>query len=132
MTLEKNKAIARVWFERVMNEHELSAVDATYAEDYVHRGPDGHELGRDEARTIARQLIAAVPDRHAAVLEQIAEGDTVVTRWESRGTHTGVLFGRRPTSETVITQGIVMSRVVDGKIVEDWEMLHISDVGRAR
>ena len=132
MTIDGNKALARVWFEVVMNDRNVGAIEAAYAPDYVHRGPDGHEMGREQIRTTARHLIAAVPDRVATVEMQIAEGDFVVTRWSSRGTHTGALFGRPPTGETVVAQGIVISRIADGRIVEDWEMMHLdTDRGSA-
>ncbi len=130
MTLESNKAIARVWFDEVMNNHDLDALDRAYAPDYVHRGPDGHEVrGRDGARKVAEALIEAVPDRHSTVVGQVAEGDTVVTRWISRGTRTGPLYGRPPTGAQFTAQGIVISRIADGMIAEDWEMVWIDDEG---
>jgi predicted ester cyclase len=125
MDIDENKQVARTWFERVMNGRDIGAIDEAYSDDYVHRGPDGHEFDRAAAKAIAEHLIAAVPDRIARVVDQIAEGDRVVTRWESRGTQTGMLFGREPTGEEIIGQGVVVSRVVDGRIVDDWEITHL-------
>lgn len=50
-------------------------------------------------------LNAGVLDRRATVLDQIAEGDMVVTRWESRGTYTGTMVGRPPTGEEIVVRG---------------------------
>lgn len=126
MSHEENKAIARTWF-RVLNDHDLDLIDHAYADDYVHRGPGGMEVrGVDHARQIAAMLIAAVPDRVATVIEQVAEGDVVVTRWRAVGTNTGPLFGNPPTNGPFTAEGLVMSRIEDGRIVEDFEINHIS------
>ena len=127
MSLEENKALARVWLEAVMNRHDLDAIDRAYAPDYLYRGPAGMEVrGREKARAIAASLIDAVPDRVATVDFQMAGGDRVVTRWTSRGTNTGPLFGAPPTGGPFLAEGIVISRIEDGRILEDFEINHIT------
>jgi steroid delta-isomerase-like uncharacterized protein len=124
--VEDNKALARVWLERVMNERDIDAIDRHYAPDYVYRGPAGHEMrGLDEAKRVARMLIEAVPDRVAVVHDQVAEGDRVVTRWSSNGTNTGPFLGRPPTGEEMTVEGIVITRIEGGLIKEDWEILSV-------
>ena len=53
--------------------------------------------------------------------DQIAEGDTVVTRWSFRGTHRGELFGIAPTGKAVTMSGIFIDRIADGQVVEHWD-----------
>jgi len=118
-----NKRIARIWFDRVMNQRDPSAIDEYYAEDYVHRGPDGHELGRDEAHIVANRLNTISTDRHAEPIQQVAEGEVVTTRWESRGTYAIDIEGGPSAGDPFHIQGIVLTRVVDGLIVEDWEII---------
>jgi predicted ester cyclase len=51
----------------------------------------------------------------------IAEGDKVVVRWTWRATHNkGEYMGIAPTGKQVTLAGITISRVVDGKTVEEW------------
>jgi steroid delta-isomerase-like uncharacterized protein len=120
------KAIARGWFDEVMNAHDVSAIDRLYAADYTYRGPDGSAVvGRESAKQIALRLIEAIPDRVSIVEDQIAEGDRVVTRWVSRGTPTQPLMGREPTGRPVVIHGITISRIADGRIAEDWEILRL-------
>lgn len=38
---EANKAIARRWFDEVINQRNLNAIADIYAADYVHHGPEG-------------------------------------------------------------------------------------------
>jgi predicted ester cyclase len=128
MTLEANKALARTWFDEVINGRNLAAIDRVYSEDYIYRGLDGSLVGgRDEAKQIAEALVAAVPDRVATVITQLAEDDLVTTRWMSRGMQTGSLMGRPPTGAPVLVHGITISRIKDGRIVEDWEIVHMAD-----
>lgn len=49
----------------------------------MHRGPDGHEVDRDQTRRFAERHIAEIPDRESVVVQKIAEADVVVTRWTS-------------------------------------------------
>lgn len=125
MSKEK-KAIARGWFDLVMNGRDISAIDRLYSDHYVYRGPDGSTAqGRDAAKAIAQRLIDAMPDRVSTVEEQVAEGDRVVTRWTSRGTPTMPLMGRPVDGRSVTVFGITISRIVDGRITEDWEILRM-------
>ena len=119
MTLESNKALARRWFEEVITGRNPAAIDEIYHPNYTHRGPDGHELNIHDAKRVAAGLLKASPDRVARVIAQIAEGDTVVTRWESRGTLPG------ESGRAMVVCGIVISRIADGHIIEDWEVTSI-------
>lgn len=125
--MARNKAIARIWFDEVINQRNLDVIADTYAADYVHHGPGGAEIkGLAAAREIAAAILAASDDRHAEIEQQVAEGDLVVTRFTSRGHHTGVFRGLEPTGNLWTTEGICISRIKDGKIVEDWEIIHVS------
>ncbi len=71
-----------------------------------------------------RQLIgtyqSAFPDAHWTVESQIAEGNTVATRWNARGTHRADLRGLAPTGKSAHVTGIWMHRIEGGKIAESW------------
>ena len=129
MPLERNKAIARVWFDEVMNGRDPTAIYRTYAEDYRYRGPGGTVEGHEGAREVAEHLIAAMPDRVSTVIAQVAEGDTVVTRWSSRGTPVLPIMGREPDGGPVVVHGLTMSTIRDGLIVEDWEIVTLAPSG---
>jgi len=125
--IEANKALGRVWFDEVINHRNLNAIDETYAADYVHHGSEGAEMhGLEAARAFAGAILAASDDRHAVVVQQVAEGDLVVTRFTSTGHHTGVFRGVEPTGKVWTTEGICISRIENGKIAEDWEIVHQS------
>jgi predicted ester cyclase len=54
------------------------------------------------------------------VLDQIVEGDKVVTRWTLGGVHTGTIFGIPASGHEVQLSGISIDRVVKGQSVEHW------------
>jgi predicted ester cyclase len=63
----------------------------------------------------------AFPDNHFTLEDMVAEGDKVVWRYSATGTHKGDFMGIVASGKHVTTSGIVISRVVNGKLQEDWE-----------
>lgn len=123
------KTLARRWFDEVINQRNLEAIGEIYATDYVHHGPAGAEVrGLETVRVIAASILEASDDRRAVIEQQVVEGDLVVTRFVSKGRQTGVFQGRPPSGEVWTTEGIVISRIEDGKIAEDWEIVSHSGI----
>ncbi len=127
-TEEAAKAVARRWFTEVINGRDLDAVADIYADDYVYHGAGGLTLrGPAAVREFAAAILAASSDRRAVVERQVVEGHRVVTQFTSRGTRTGSFQGRPPTGREWVTEGIVISRIEDGRIAEDWEVTRSSE-----
>jgi steroid delta-isomerase-like uncharacterized protein len=125
---EQLKEISRREFEQIFSQGRLDLIDETVAADYVCYDPALPDTlrGPQGLKQAVRGFRAAFPDLTFVVEEQIAEGDTVVTRWTARGTHLGELFGLAPTGARVTMPGIDSERFVDGKIVEcyaNWDTL---------
>jgi predicted ester cyclase len=57
----------------------------------------------------------------------IAEGDLVMGRWSTRGTHTGEWAGVSPTGKRAVFSGVNIFRITNGKVVELWN--HRDDLG---
>src|SRR5690349_7611911 len=86
MTPEENKVIARRFFEEVWNQRNLDAIEEIFAPQVLLNGQTRHPA--DITQLITRML-AAFPDIHVTVEDQVAEGDKVSTRRTWRGTHHG-------------------------------------------
>jgi predicted ester cyclase len=116
MSVEENKGIVdRVWHE-VLNEGKLDVVDELVDASYIYYGPGGYEIkGPEGLKQFARGLRTSFPDLHFTVEDLIAEGDKVVSRWTFRGK-------QRATNKQMANMGIIITRVVGGKCVEDWEI----------
>jgi len=127
---EANEALARRWFEDVINRRDLDVLPEIYSADYAYHGQGGLELrGLEAVRGFAAAILAASSDRQAEVERQLVEGDRVVTQFKSRGTHTGPFLGIPPSGKEWVTEGIVISRIEGDKIVEEWEVVHHSGLG---
>ena len=98
--LEKNKELARQFFEQIWNQGDESAIDRFIAEDAAGNDPK-FGVGRESFRLQWRKWRAAFPDINFAVEEIVAEGDTVVTRWRLTGTHLGEYLGKAATGNKV-------------------------------
>jgi predicted ester cyclase len=62
----------------------------------------------------------AVPDARWTIVEQIAQGTTVVTRLAVQGTFSGPLVGLAPPGRPAMVTGVAISRFVQGRLVELW------------
>jgi len=71
-------------------------------------------------KEFAAGICEAFPDTEATIEDQIAEGDKVVTRFTSRGTHQGELWGIPATGRKVEVRSVSTNRIEGGKIVEHW------------
>ncbi len=125
MTLEQNKALVRRVLDEVWSQGTLAVVDALYAADFVshqHSHPAAPQdlRGREALKAFVREFRAAFPDFSDSIEDQVAEGDLVVTRFTSVGTHRGPLMGLAPTNKQVRWVGISIDRIAGGKLAENW------------
>ncbi len=120
MSAAANKALVRQYYETVYNGRDLTAMDRFLAPTFTSAGPGGAMDLAAHAQALALSQ-AALPDLQLTIEEQVAEGDTVVTRWSAHGTQQGVLFGIPPTGKHVTATAIHIHHMAAGKIMEQWE-----------
>ena len=120
MGTHENKVTVRSLIEEAFNKGNLSAIDELIADAYVNHGAGTEVRGREGMKGFVTTYRAAFPDYHCTIEDQIAEGDTVATRWTARGTQDGELMGIPPTGRRVELTGIVVDRLADGRLVETW------------
>ena len=118
---DANKAVVRGWLEETMEKGNFDIVDELFAETYVFRMPGATATGPGEMRELATSYKTAFPDMKITIDDQIAEGERVVTKWTAQGTHQGSLGDISPTGNSVTMTGVLITRFVDGKPVEDWQ-----------
>jgi steroid delta-isomerase-like uncharacterized protein len=120
---EQNKALARRGIEEVWNQGKLSVIDELVAPNANFHDPNvpgGKFAGPDGLKTFVQIYRTAFPDVQIKVEDQIAEGDSVVTRWTATGTHKGDLMGIAPTNKYSTVAGVDIERYQNGKLVESW------------
>lgn len=94
---------------------------AVYSPDVVLHGPGERFVGIEGIKQAAEVTRAAFSDIEFRVDEMVArDSDRVVTKIVGRSRHTGPFQGAKPTDKWVQVNGIVISRLEDGRIVEEW------------
>jgi predicted ester cyclase len=118
---EANKALVRRFIEYINNDNS-APIDEFVTSDYSYHNPSMREV-KDLAaiKQLNAMIASAFPDMHFTIEDIVAEGEKVVYRYSARGTHQGHFMGIAPTGKEVTLSGIVISRIINGKLREDWE-----------
>ncbi len=122
MSTEENKALVRRVYEEAINRGNMAVVDELNSPNYVAHDPGFPQpvRGPEGLKQYFLVFRSAFPDVHITIEDMIAEGDTVVTRQTSRGTHQGDLMGIPPTGKQIAVTGMAIHRLANGKFVESW------------
>lgn len=122
MSVEDNKAVVRRAFDSMTEGREafLAEHDRIYSPDLAGHFSGMPPVGIDMHRMWGAATFDAFPDLKRPIEDLIAEGDKVVARWTSTGTHEGEYNGIPATGKFVQTSGITIFRLENGKIVEEW------------
>lgn len=108
----------------------VEVIDELFAADFVsHDPPPGMPGTREGQRALAEAVVSAFSDRKVEFDEYLETTDgRVVENWAMVGTHTGEAFGVPGSGQQVRVRGIEIWRCADGKIVEHWGAVDMSDV----
>jgi steroid delta-isomerase-like uncharacterized protein len=117
---ERNRALAKRWFQEVWNERRDQTLDELFAADAIGHTENGDQ-GREEFKTGRAGLLDAFPDMHVAVEDTSADGDHVVVRWRARGTHFGSGLGIPASGRPADFRGMTWLTFKNGVIVEGWD-----------
>lgn len=122
---DDNKALVRRYVD-FLNQNNLPS------EEVIDPGFVFHDPGLPDVKDLAgaRQFIAAyndaLPEQFSTIEDIVAEGDKVVLRYSGRGTHKRDFMGIPATGKTATSTGIAIYRIVNGKVVEEWNLSHNS------
>lgn len=120
MRPEENKRIVRRLHDEVWTRGKLETADEMIAPDFVGHFPGGAWNGVEEFKRRVSRIRTAFPDWSETEEDSLAEGDKVVSRWVSRGTHLGEFMGIAATGKRVTVTEMAIFRFCGGKIVERW------------
>ncbi|MHB1298195.1 MAG: ester cyclase [Gemmatimonadaceae bacterium] len=122
MPIESVMEHERIWIEG-LNRGDVSAADAVFAPDcVVHITGVAEPLrGVGPWKELVGGLLAAFPDLSFTVEDQLTQGDRAAFRWRATGTHTGPLGSAPPTGKPVTLEGLIIDRLVGGRVQERWE-----------
>src|SRR5918993_231470 len=122
MSAQENMTLARRFMEaRVKGD--LDALDEMMIPDYISHAkllPD-QQPDREGEKWVLAQFAATFSNRRLLIEDQVAGGDKVVTRFIVHFTHDrGEIMGVGPSGRELTNRAIVIHRIVEGKIAEEW------------
>ncbi len=120
MSTEENKALVHRLFEEAFNKKNASVIDELLDPNFVNYDFPAPAPGAEGVKQVTAMFLAAFPDMHVTIEEELAEGDKVITRGYFSGTHRGEFQGIPPTGKTIHVKYIDIWRVQNGKLVENW------------
>ena len=118
--LDANRQVVRKYHE-VWSNGQISLIDTIMSPDFICHFIGGLEWsGIEGAKNSISNHKKSFPDWKEEIVDIIAEGDKVVTRYKSTGTHQGSFNGFDSTGNKVTIYETSIYRIADGKIVEQW------------
>jgi len=121
MLTDDNKALVQRFYEVVINQKNLAALDQFVAPNAVnHTVPSGLPQGPNQFLSMH---LNAFPDVNVTVEDLLADGDKVVALVSIHGTHQGAFRAVSPTGKPITVTGINIFRIVNGKMVEHWGLV---------
>ena len=122
MPIDSVMEYERIWVDG-LNRGDASAADAAFRPDcIVHVTGVAEPLrGVGQWKEFIAGFMRAFPDFHLTIEHQLVQGDLVAFRWHATGTHTGPLGPAPATGKRVAVDGLILDRVVGGKVQERWE-----------
>jgi predicted ester cyclase len=120
---EKNKETVIRFNKAFIEQGDVQAFEELVAPDFVNRSAAtlGIPAGRDGIRDyILNVLHKALTEVKVEIYDQIAEGDTVVTRKSISGIQVGTFLDRPATNQRIVMHLIDIVILKDGKYVAHW------------
>ncbi|WP_266077351.1 ester cyclase [Haladaptatus caseinilyticus] len=104
---------------------DLEEISDLVTDDFVYHNPMIRDPvhGPDEYRALAETFRNAFSDIKMEVDEMYAVDDVVTTRYTTRATHDGEIFGIEPTHTKIEITGILIDHLKEGKLEER----HVND-----
>jgi predicted ester cyclase len=117
---EQNKALLRKVIEE-WNKANYEYLKEAMAPNYVGYSPSANpkSWSKEETLEAIRGMREGFPDSIWSIEDLVAVGDMVISRNIFRGTYKGNLGGIPVTGNRIEASFIVMSRIINGKIVEE-------------
>ena len=127
--IESNKAIARRYYNEIMNGGNHNTIDELMTSDLLFSNPPypKPEPGTEGFKQLLTNFHNAFPDTYFNIDNLLAEDDTVVVQWTAQGKHTGAMRTATgeiaPSGKAFKLSGITWLYITDGKI----KKVHINE-----
>jgi steroid delta-isomerase-like uncharacterized protein len=125
MTVESNRELVQKYFDVVWINGDWDRVNEFVAPDFRNHGsfPGMPTTTIEDGQRVDEEGRRAFPDIQFRIAHLAADGEWVARHWVAEATHEGDFLGRPATGRHVHMEGMVFSRIEDGKIAEEWRVI---------
>jgi steroid delta-isomerase-like uncharacterized protein len=125
-----SKIIVRSLYEEVWNKRRLELVDEIISPSHALHDPNvsGSAIGPEAYKRQVTRFMLAFPDLQFSIEDMVVEKEKVAVAWTISGTHKGEFLGVPPTKKRISIEGISISHLADGKIMDSyisWDALGV-------
>jgi predicted SnoaL-like aldol condensation-catalyzing enzyme len=125
---EVNLELVKKAFGALMNDHDITALDKYWTEDYIQHNPM-IESGREPFREFMQGWLKAMPDlTWEPILQPVASGDQVWAYGKYSGTFKNNWLGVKANNKKIEFTAVDMVRVENGKIAEHWDVMDLDSL----
>lgn len=124
--LSSAQALVRRLIEDVINGQDYALLPELLHEDYVYRAPGEELAGPASLQALFTGYRKAFPDLHVRIDDMFGTRERIATTFTLTGTHRGPIMGLPATGRAVSVDGIVHSRMRDGRIADEWELIDMA------
>jgi predicted ester cyclase len=124
----ENKVLVEWLIEELFNHRRTEIAQSLYAPECRGNTPNGSFANRDEFLANFAKYTTAFPDFRMEIDYLVAEVDRVVVHYTFVGENTGSWAGLPPTGLTLRMGGVMISRIVQHRIVQQdfvWDTLAV-------
>jgi len=127
--LEKNKMVIARFDEACIEKNDEETLIELVADNVInHAAPQGAPNGKESFHHFLHLLHSGLSDIKVKILQQVAEGDLVVSRKSISGVHTGTFIGVPPTGKAVDFEAIEIIRLENGRYAEHWVQSNLTEL----
>jgi C-1 hydroxylase len=121
MSAETNKKLIGE-FLASWNRRDMEGMARNWSPNMVHHTRTG-TYGPSEVYSLMAGFMEAFPDLEFQIDNIVADGDLVATHMTARATHKQEFMGIPATGRQITCSVMGLVRIVDGKIVEHWNVM---------
>ena len=117
-----NLVVLRRFVDEILNQGRFEVMAELVHPDYRYYGPDGGQIsGREGLQDLIAGFRDGFSDLHAQITSEIEDSEHVVMTMILTGTHDGYFAEMPPGGKRFELPIAVVTRFVDGQIIEDRE-----------
>lgn len=121
---------AFLWFDRVFNQRDISAIDELTHPDVALVAEGETHTGRDAIRNRILAIHAGFSPIQVTIERLYSDGNTVIVYWQVDAVHSGPFLGIAATDRKISIRGSTMGVIINDQFIEardHWDVKHLID-----